>query len=158
MLLVVKLNLLRYMTITDLSPANRNKLLIRITCICWIITKAISYKLWLSDRAFPLVPPCSFLYVPAFVHLGLLIISFLLLLSLFISPSNRKIQGCLIVVELLVCLLDQNRWQPWEYGSIFIVFIFLVNRKREASVAVVLIVMFAAIYFYSGIAKLNHAF
>ena len=64
----------------------------------------------------------------------------------------------MIVVELLACVLDQNRWQPWEYESICILFIFLMNRKREANAAVVLIWMFAAVYFYSGISKLNHAF
>jgi len=92
------------------------------------------------------------------VHLGLLILSFVLLLSLFIFPSNKKIQVCLIAVELLACLLDQNRWQPWEYELIFILFIFLINRKREANAAVVLVWMFAAVYFYSGLSKLNHAF
>jgi hypothetical protein len=146
------------MAITNLSPIKRNNLLVRVTCICWIITKAISYKLWLSDRAFPLVPPFSFLNAPSIVHLGLLILSFVLLLSLFIFPSNKKIQVCLIAVELLACLLDQNRWQPWEYELIFILFIFLINRKREANAAVVLVWMFAAVYFYSGLSKLNHAF
>jgi hypothetical protein len=143
---------------TNLSSTGRNKLLIRITCICWIIAKAISWKLWLSDRSFPLVPPFSFLYVSSIVHLGLLVLSFVLLLSLFIFPSSRKIGVCIIVVEVLACLLDQNRWQPWEYESICILLIFLINRKRELNAAVVLIWMFAAIYFYSGLSKLNHAF
>ena len=61
----------------------------------------------------------------------------------------------LLVTELLSCLGDQNRWQPWEYQYLFIVFILLLNGKNYQKTIIGIAFIMAATYFYSGLGKLN---
>jgi uncharacterized membrane protein YphA (DoxX/SURF4 family) len=149
---------LSHMKLSNLSNRQRNNLLIRITGLFWIIAKLMSRKLWLSDRIFPVVPPFHFLVVPSFVHLSLFVLSLAALLLLLRYPAAIKLQVCIIIIELCSCVLDQNRWQPWEYQYIFTLLIFIINRKNEMNSVVVLRWMLAAIYFYSGLGKINAGF
>jgi len=132
--------------------------LIRLTCLFWIASKLICWKLWLADRLFPLIPPFDFLHLPANMHYVLFGFSLTTLVLLMISPKKRSLQIAVIVIEIISCLLDQNRWQPWEYQYIFTLFIFVANKKDEASIKPVLIFLLASIYFYSGLGKINPVF
>lgn len=62
---------------------------IRITCLFWLVAKIICWRLWLSDRLFPLVPPFDFLVAPEYVHQGLFILSLAGLLLLLIFPIKK---------------------------------------------------------------------
>jgi uncharacterized membrane protein YphA (DoxX/SURF4 family) len=130
----------------------------RITALFWLIGKLITYKLWLSTRLFPLAPVGNFLYAPDWVHLGLFITSLLCLLALLAAPSFKVIPPLLFTLEVLTCLLDQNRWQPWEYQYLFTLVIFAGYRNKDAAMKNVLVFMLAAIYFYGGLSKLNEGF
>ncbi len=63
----------------------------------------------------------------------------------------------MIVIELLSCSLDQNRWQPWEYQYFITFFIFLVQKNKHAAKSAFMFIL-AATYIYSGIAKINPVF
>ena len=117
--------------------------LIRLTCLFWIASKLICWKLWLADRLFPLIPPFDFLRLPANMHYVLFGFSLATLVLLMISPRKRSFQIAAIVIEVISCLLDQNRWQPWEYQYIFTLFIFVANKKDEANVKPILIFLLA---------------
>jgi hypothetical protein len=132
--------------------------LIKITCLFWIITKILSYKLWLSNRLFPLVPPFDFLEnIPNWIHLTLFFCGLLLLVLTFIAPKNKFFIALTIGVELGSCLLDQNRWQPYEYHCIllFSFYYFFGESKKFINYFVFLLI---AIYINSGLHKLNGGF
>ena len=130
---------------------------IRFVCIAWIITKLVSYKLWLANRLFPLVPVHENLsLVPPVVHTILFIISICTMLFFLFSP-NKKIALVILFVEILSCLLDQNRWQPWEYQFIFMLAVYIYYRN-EKQILLGWQIILAGIYFFSGLSKLNSAF
>src|ERR1019366_5120531 len=109
------------MSFSNLSVVSKKIIITRLICFFWLVAKAISWKVWLADRVFPIVPPFNFLFVPSFIHLVLFIFSLSALLALFIFPSKRFLLISVIIIEVFSCLLDQNRWQPWEYQYIFII-------------------------------------
>jgi uncharacterized membrane protein YphA (DoxX/SURF4 family) len=133
-------------------------LLLQTTCIFWLLAKIIGWKIWLAERHFPVIPPFDFLYVPSIVHWIFFVSSIALLCALVVKPNNKTILLVLLISEVCSCLLDQNRWQPWEYQYIFILFTFLINAKQTKYITPSLAVMMAAIYFYSGFGKLNTGF
>ena len=67
-------------------------------------------------------------------------------------------QVSVIIIEVLSCLLDQNRWQPWEYQYIFIIITLVINYKNDTDALAIIAFIFAAIYFYSGLGKMNAVF
>ena len=95
---------------------------------------------------------------PAVIHLLLFILSIAGIFALVVFPSNRFLQVSIIVIELLSCLLDQNRWQPWEYQYIFIVFALVINYKSPKNAASSIAFILIAVYFFSGLGKINPAF
>ncbi len=146
------------MALSNLSVASKKILITRIICCFWLIAKIISWKVWLANRLFPVVPPFDFLLVPSSIHLVLFILSLLVLLALFIFPTKKMLLVSVIVIEVISCLLDQNRWQPWEYQYIFMILALVINYKDEKTALSVISFIIASIYFYSGIGKMNSAF
>ena len=48
---------------------NNKNYLAKLTCLFWLIAKILSYKLWIADRFFPIIPPFNFLLIiPNFIH------------------------------------------------------------------------------------------
>jgi hypothetical protein len=146
------------MRLHDLTIVSKKIIATRIICFFWLIAKVISWKAWLANRLFPIVPPFNFLFVPAFVHLMLFIFSLLALLSLLLFPSKRLLLISIIVIEVLACLFDQNRWQPWEYEYIFIILALLINYKNDKKAISSIAFIFISVYVFSGIGKMNPAF
>lgn len=131
--------------------------LIRLISLAWIITKMICYKLWFSERFFPLVPVHEILSgLPAILHSTLFVISIGCMLLLLVSPGRKTIM-VLLLAELLSCCLDQNRWQPWEYQFIFMYATF-VFCKAEKDVMISWQLIVAGLYFFGGVGKLNSGF
>lgn len=141
------------------SEDSKTNLILRITCVFWIFTKLFSYNVWHTDRLFPVIPPFNFLEdVPNFVHLSLFFVALCGMAVVAVFPKNRAVLGLTIVVELMSCLLDQSRWQPWEYQYLltFLFFFFYHhNRKQFSNYFAFLLVV---TYFFSGLHKLNGGF
>ena len=138
------------------TPFNSRKIL-KIICVTWFITKIICYKLWFADRLFPLVPVHEMLSsLPPLLHSIFFISSLACMVILPFFP-NKKVAAILLLLELLSCSLDQNRWQPWEYQFIFMLagYVFI---KDEKQIRFSWQLIMAGLFFFSGISKLNNAF
>jgi hypothetical protein len=146
-------------TTTDFDYEFKNTWLLKITCIYWLIVKAISWRIWTTNRLFPTAPVLeSFDQIPPAIHLILFLLSLLFIGLLFVYNKNKIILVSLLIVEISSCLLDQNRWQPWEYQCIFIIFIFLINSNKQSLIIISFAFILASTYFYSGCNKLNESF
>ncbi|ASU33288.1 DoxX family membrane protein [Mucilaginibacter xinganensis] len=143
---------------THFSYEGINNLLLKITCLFWLAAKLISWRIWTTYRILPTAPIFQWLdRVPPLAHTLLFGLSiFLLCWQLF--NKNRGALLCLLATEIFSCLLDQNRWQPWEYQCLFIVFIFISNNKRPALIMSCFVFVLASTYIYSGLHKLNYDF
>lgn len=131
------------------------QIIIRIAALFWIILKLMSYKLWMTDRLFPLLPVIE-ISVPDNLHALLYVVSLAALGAFLFRPSS-SLMMCIVGVELFSCILDYTRWQPWEYQFLLMSAIFLLARSEEEKKSGY-IFLFAALYFYSGIHKLNPEF
>ncbi|MDB4920567.1 MAG: hypothetical protein JWQ54_2550 [Mucilaginibacter sp.] len=115
--------------------------------------------MWTTYRLFPTAPVFeSFDRVPPVIHVILLVLSLLCIVVLLFFSKNKFTMVGLLAVEIFSCLLDQNRWQPYEYQCIFIIFIFLVNANKPKLVIASFTFILAFTYFYSGLGKLNGSF
>jgi hypothetical protein len=141
------------------SDFNRANLILKITCFTWIFTKLFSYNLWHAQRLFPLIPPFHFLDdVPNFIHLTLFFLALSGIAFIGLFPKNKIILGLTILLEIASCLLDQNRWQPWEYQyllTLLFYFFYLENPKQFINYFSFLMLV---TYIYSGLHKLNGGF
>ena len=133
-------------------------LIVQATCITWFITKLIGWRLWTTQRLFPLAPPFDFLKLPAEGHILLLAISLMLMMALVFYPTNKKLLLFLLLSEICSCLLDQTRWQPWQYQFVFIIFIAIINRNKKTTLLTAIAFVTVSTYIYSGIGKLNPGF
>lgn len=132
---------------------------VKITCFFWLITKLITYKLWIANRLFPIVPPLEWLHkTPAVVHHILLSISLLCLAILFVKPSSFILLIVFFASEILSCVLDQNRWQPWEYQFLFTILIIIFSRKKPQLLFSAIFIILISTYFFSGINKIGTGF
>jgi hypothetical protein len=137
---------------------SKTSLLIRFTCAAWLVAKTISWKLWLSDRLFPIIPVCD--YFPEAgpkIHLLLFVSSVAGLIFLLVLPKNRYVVFGFVAAEVFSCLLDQMRWQPWEFQYLltFAFILFSKNRKQLLSLMALLL---SATYIFSGLHKCNGGF
>lgn len=133
-------------------------ILIKIICLVWFVAKIISFKLWIADRHFPVVPTFDFLSSPNEAHLALFIFSLIGIASIFIFPNNRKILLGFICIEIFSCLLDQMRWQPWEYQYLLTFIIFFFSKGNMKQFLLLFIFLIAVTYIFSGIHKFSGSF
>lgn len=138
--------------------AGKNILLLRITCLFWLFEKLLSWRIWTTNRLLPTAPIFEcFNNVPGVVHMILFVLSISLIILIFIK-NNRALVISLLGIEILSCMLDQNRIQPWEYQYLFTVLIFTINVRNPASSIALFAFLLASTYFYSGLYKLNEGF
>ncbi len=129
-----------------------------LTCLAWLAAKLISWKLWLAYRLFPLVPPFTFLQLPAWAHLLLFVISLISLCWLVARPMHVRAWRVLLLAEIASCLFDQNRWQPWEFQFVSFFALAILAYKKPGVIAGGLAFILFSTYFFSGVAKVNSGF
>lgn len=136
-----------------MSPST-NTLTRYLAVACTLLTLVISWRLWLPDPSFPLVP--AFEALPVLTDPGSLIVLALLGLALVWFGYRPGSIGFIILVLLFALLLqtDINRLQPTYY--IFILILFCLADKKNSEI--LLILLFAGIYFWSGAHKYNDYF
>jgi uncharacterized membrane protein YphA (DoxX/SURF4 family) len=129
----------------------RRLLYLRVTIVAGTIASmALSHKLWLSARFYPLTPVFPFLRpIPSPFDTILFGATLLALALSALTPRLIPFFATLAVV-LVVC--DQSRLQPWFYEYVFL----LVGVAFASPNACRLIV--AGTYFWSGAQKLNAGF
>lgn len=147
-----------------LSIPQRMKLL-RITLILSLIFSIfLSAQLWGGYRTFPYAPVIRDNFLPAPYDLILTVVAVLSwIASMFLNKQRLFIFLSLALCVFLV-LLDLNRLQPWFYiyNSLLAVFLFYNGRvddpNKFTSIFIILQLIFASVYFYSGLSQLNPAF
>ncbi|HEY1341721.1 MAG TPA: hypothetical protein VGF59_29620 [Bryobacteraceae bacterium] len=121
-------------------------------------------NLWLTSRSYPLAPVFGRLRPPS-PPFDYAILAALLLLLACIAVAERPVKGIAAFLTLAVAysLFDQTRWQPWFYqyvAMLAVLYTYFRNpseeRRETALHGCGLIV--AAVYFWSGIHKLNSGF
>ena len=141
------------------TDASKTNLILKITCVFWIFTKLFCYNLWHTDRLFPVVPPFDFLEnIPNYVHLTLFYFALAGITFVGFFPKNKFVLGFTIVVEITSFILDQSRWQPWEYQYILTFLFFFFYHKNPKQFINYFSFLLAIIYFNSGLHKLTGGF
>lgn len=111
---------------------------------------ALSHKLWLSARAYPLTPVFPFLKpVPSPYDWILFGVA---LAALAACAFTSRLIPIFAVLAIALTVTDQSRLQPWFYQYFFL----LLGVAFAAPNACRLIV--AMVYFWSGIQKINAGF
>ena len=134
--------------------------LLRITVIVGLLAGfALSPKLWLSSRLYPVTPVWSFFKAPNPPVDRLLLLTIAVLLILFTIAPRHEIGAAALALLLVIALQDQSRWQPWfyQYALMFLA-IAVAGREHPESALHTCRLIVAATYFWSGIAKLNPNF
>jgi hypothetical protein len=134
-------------------------LLIKTTALFWIIAKIMSWKLWISDRLFPIIPPfnCS-PNLPNEIHFVLLLTSIIGLVSIVIFTPKKEIVLFVLITELASCYLDQMRWQPWEYQYLLLFSFHFFYKKNTNQFLELVTLLLGFTYIYSGLHKFNGGF
>lgn len=135
-------------------------MLLRVTCVCWLIIRFLSQKVWLiGERTYPVIPALDcFEDLPAIVHLLSYYISVLCIIFLIVWPRCLTLITLLLASACFSAIIDVITWQPWEYQFIFTVIIFSINRNNARLATNAFIFLIASIYIYSGLAKFNGGF
>ena len=134
-------------------------IILRFTIIAWFISKLLCYRLWLSDRIYPIVPTIEFGFqIPGIVHTIFYIGSLIAILFLYLKPNKWQLYLVLFVIEVASCLLDQTRLQAWEYQYVLMLVIFLTNWKQSDRIISLIVFLLCCTYIYSGICKWNPVF
>jgi uncharacterized membrane protein YphA (DoxX/SURF4 family) len=126
-----------------------------ITLIFLLIGIALSFKLWLSNRYFPLVPLLNFIPSIAPPFDSILLFSFILSIILKLFMPQIKVSNWIFwICTIILIITDINRIQPWFYLYIIIlgIFDFVTTETNKILITKILL---ASIYFYSGWHKLN---
>jgi hypothetical protein len=126
----------------------------------------LSWRLWLPDRFYPLVPVADwFPPVPAWLGALWLWTLVALLWCIAVLPWPRIWLGSFVILATALALWDQTRWQPWFYQYLAMLLCLWVypwkkpatgERYPRALHACRLIVAFT--YLYSGLQKFNISF
>ena len=131
--------------------------IVRIVCAAMLVTQLTCYQLWLAHEGFPSFPVADvFVDWPAWLQAGMFYASLLLMLFTVVKPL-KTVVGLLLFLQLIICLADQNRWQPWQYQFLFMLGAWLFIKEEKQQLWGWQLIMIGT-YFFSGLWKLNTAF
>jgi len=141
------------------SEIDQVNLLLKVTAFFWAIMKLWTYKKWIADRLYPVIPTFDFLEnIPGFVHSVLFCLSLVFLSLIFLKQKKRLIILLFLSSEVLSCLLDVVRWQPWEYMYLCIFGVILINYRKPKSIIILIHLFLVSMYLFSGLHKMNRVF
>jgi predicted DCC family thiol-disulfide oxidoreductase YuxK len=147
------------------GPASRIFWLKAVIIAVFCIGLAMSSRLWIGPRSYP-VAPVSALLPSSIYPLDYLLFAALFALTAVILVAvrpQRFIVAFLIIIGFF-CLFDQTRWQPWvfQYGFLLAAIALfswdgddIEGRKRALNIARLIV---AATYVFSGLQKVNFNF
>jgi hypothetical protein len=119
---------------------------------------ALSPKLWLNDRAYPLTPVWTTLVLDPLANRLVFFALIALLLALLVLP-RPPLFAAAFAAMLVLAVQDQSRWQPWFYQyALMLLAIALAGPGRAESARNTCRLMIVATYIWSGLAKLNPVF
>jgi len=149
----------------SLTPALRIFWLKVVLCLAFLAGLLLSIKLWLTSRSYPLSPVFEALPAVPFPFDYFLFVALLVLLILIIILARpRRWIVTFIILAGLLSLWDQSRWQPWfyQYTLMFAAMSFYSwgqpNVEEQEALLNTCRLIVIAIYFWSGIQKINFSF
>jgi hypothetical protein len=133
----------------------------QITILFLIGGLMLSFRLWVGDRLFPLIPFIDGLEnIPYYINYILFLFLILSLLYEIYKPNKWSLASGLIILFFLL-LQDQNRLQPWVYIYILILLPFCFSyflKTSEIDLIAPIKIIFIAMYFWTGLQKANNNF
>ena len=136
---------------------SQNKIGLYLTVFAFITAIVMKPALWLSDPSFPLVPVLESFPIPSLWVSKFILGFFLLGLLLFTISQNKIVSFVVLSLVTFLFLTDINRLQPSFYIMALLLFCYAFQEKTKSSMQLV-VLLFAAVYFWSGIHKLNPHF
>jgi hypothetical protein len=147
------------------GPAGRIFWLKTAVTVAFVIALVMSPHLWLSSRSYPLAPVISGL--PAIAHpLDWMLFTALFILAalILISQKPQKYIAGLLAIVAVLCLYDQNRWQPYIYQYGFLLATLALfswrndDKTGQARALNIARLIVASTYILSGFQKMNAGF
>jgi len=118
-----------------------------------------SFKLWISDRLFPLTPVFNVLTKCSDLINYLIFFVFAACLIGLLIKFNRIVFLIFLILLIFLIFQDQNRLQPWVYFYSLILFPFLIRQNKIGrTILSVTRIVIIGLYFWSGVQKLNAYF
>ena len=118
----------------------------------------LSYKLWVTNRNFPVTPIIE--QLPQLPHsldqLPILALIGILLMQVIFQKRSLFIVS-LLILSYLLCQ-DLMRWQPWVYLHGLFLFPFCLSSKKGEHLFNYYRIILIGIYFWSGFYKFNNDF
>lgn len=146
---------------SDFNVTRRIAAVRRTIVFFFLIGVFLSFKLWVSDRLFPLVS--VFDTIPALIYPFDYILIFLLIILMGINLFHWRntLNVIILLILLFLFIQDQNRWQPWVYVYFIFLSLFSLSRKPSGNENCLLLcfrLIIMGIYLWSGIHKMNLSF
>ena len=137
----------------------RRILILRIVvCLFFVLGVSLSFKVWHSDRIFPLLP--VFDWIPSssidFSKFLAMILSFGLLIGAFVRSRSYFIGFFALLLSLL--LQDQMRWQPWVYIYVAFLVTFALWKRTDERLLPYFQFLLIGVYLWSGAYKFGGSF
>ncbi len=123
---------------------------------------ALSPKLWISARPYPVVPVLAPL--PSLLEYTALAVSVLAAGAALVLTKPRPALTALLIAAATLAMGDQTRWQPWfyQYAVMLAVLTAWNGRPKDVKASLeptaALRAVMIGIYLWSGIAKLNASY
>jgi uncharacterized membrane protein YphA (DoxX/SURF4 family) len=149
---------------TNQNSCTQIRIITRLTALGCITSMLLCYKLWFGDRTFPEVPVFDFLSFPYLLDTILSGLSIILLICILLLRFPQKFIIGFVIVAALLGLMDINRFQPWFYQYLLMFFLLCFfnfrcdDTRKQQAIVTTFKLMIAAIYFWSGLQKLNPHF
>jgi len=151
---------------TDRGDRVRARLLLVVTTTAMAVGVWLSWKLWLPDRSYPLVPVWDGLpAVSAGVGQAWLVALLALLVTAPLLSRPGLALGLYLVGIVALGMWDQSRWQPWAYQyTAMLACLWAVpwgdptKPERRRSALNACRVLLAGMYLWSGLQKFNVSF
>lgn len=137
----------------------RRILILRIVvCLFFVFGIGFSFKVWHTDRLFPVLPvfdwiPSSSDDVSGFLAM---ILIFGLLIGAFVKSRNYFIGFFILLLFLL--LQDQMRWQPWVYIYVAFLLPFAIWKRVDEKLLPYFQFLLIGVYLWSGAFKFGGSF
>jgi uncharacterized membrane protein YphA (DoxX/SURF4 family) len=140
-------------------------ILTKIIAAACLTSMLLCFDLWREVRTFPVTRVISLIpAIPSGFDLILPLTAFISLCAILVLKDPRKAIHFFVIIAVTLAILDLNRWQPWFYQYVLMFFVLSFHNYKKpdlhysASILQLFKIMLAAIYFWSGLQKLNPEF
>ncbi|XOV69241.1 MAG: hypothetical protein ACFHU9_08655 [Fluviicola sp.] len=129
-----------------------------LVCLFFVIGIGLSFKVWHTDRLFPVLPVFDWMPSSTDDISGFLAVILVFGLLLGTVIRSRKYFIGLFVLLIFLLLQDQMRWQPWVYIYVAFLFPFALWKKVDESLLPYFQFLLIGIYLWSGAFKFGGSF